>query len=120
MLLPHRKMNVDRYRCSQDRIDQSLYECFPGGKLANHFGITEEMQLENLIEWIGEQNLKMIFKDGKIERDNILPFNKNNHFVPYKKMTIDELDEYLERVVRLIKERNVAKGMMDTPEKESL
>jgi len=40
--------------------------------------------------------------------------------VTYKKMTVDELDEYLDRVVRLIKERNTVKGMMDTPEMEFL
>jgi len=120
MLLPHRKMNVDRYRCSQDRIDKSLYECFPGGKLAKHFGISEEMQLENLIEWIGEQDLKMMFDDGKIERDKIVPFNKENPYVTYKKMTVEELDEYLDNVVWLIKERNTVEGTMGTPEKEKI
>ena len=105
MLLPHREMNVDRYRCSQDRIDKSLYECFPGGKLAKYFGISEEMQLENLIEWIRSQNLEMMFVDSKVNRDNIIPLNKNNPFVTYKKMTVDELSEFLDSAVELIKKR---------------
>ena len=110
MLLPRREMNVARYRCSQDRIDKSLYECFPDGALAKYFGTNEEMQLENLLDWIKSQNLEMMFKNSEITRDNIIPFNKNNPFVMYKNMTLDELDEFLNNVVKLIKERNKIYG----------
>jgi len=106
MLLPHREMNSERYRCSQDRIDKSLYECFPGGNLAKYFGISEEMQVENLIEWVNSQSLESMFENEIITKDKIIPLNKNNPFVPYKNMTIDELNEFLDNVVCLIKKRN--------------
>jgi len=106
MLLPHREMNVDRYRCSQDRIDKSLYECFPGGELSKYFGISEEMQMDNLIGWIKAQSLEMMFENGEIERDKIIPFNKNDPFIEFNSMTIEGLNEFLDSVVWLIKQRN--------------
>jgi len=105
MLLPHREMNADRYRCSQDRIDKSLYECFPGGKLAKYFGLNDEMQLESLQEWIKEQNLQIMFEDGVIERDKIIPFNPENPYVDYSQMTDDELNEFLDKTMWFIKSR---------------
>ena len=96
MLLPCRNMNADRYKHSQDRIDKSLYECFPGGKLAKYFGKCAEEQEANLREWIKAQNLDIMFYDGIIERNKIIPFNKNNPFVSYENMTIEELFEFIE------------------------
>jgi hypothetical protein len=49
MLLPARGMNTARYTCSEDRIDKSLYECFPGGELAQYFGKNGEEQLNNFL-----------------------------------------------------------------------
>jgi len=102
MLLPHRDMNADRYRCSQDRIDKSLYECFPGGKLAKYFGTSPEEQMENLVEWIKSQNLEFMFENGKIERESIIPFNKSNPYVTYENMTKDELQEFIDNAVAFI------------------
>ena len=102
MLLPHRDMNADRYRCSQDRIDKSLFECFPGGKLAKYFGNIPEEQMENLVEWIKSQKLDYMFENGITERDKIIPFNKNNPYVPYEIMTKEELREFIDSAVAFI------------------
>lgn len=95
MLLPDRDMNNARYQCSQDRIDKSLYECFPGGALARYFGDSEEEQLAGLTKWVKEEKLDILFKGGVIERDNIIPLNPGNPFVRYEDMTDDELDEFV-------------------------
>ena len=105
MLLPHREMNSDRYRYSQDRIDKSLYECFPGGKLAKYFGICPKAQFENLTEWVKSQNLEFMFENGIIEKEMIIPFNKNNPYVPYTKMTKEELQEFIDNAVAFIAHR---------------
>ena len=105
MLLPHREMNVARYQCSQDRIDKSLYECFPGGELAKFFGINDEMQLESLQEWVEEQSLQIMFEAGVIERDKLIPFNPGNPYVDYFHMTDEELNEFLDKAVWFINER---------------
>jgi len=106
ILLPHCEMNADRYRCSQDRIDKSLYECFPGGNLAKYFGINPEEQMETLVEWIKSQNLEFMFENGKIERNNIIPFNKNNPYVTYEGMTKEELLEFIDNAVAFIAYRS--------------
>jgi len=105
MLLPHREMNNARYQCSEDRIDKSLYECFPGGKLAEFFGVDDKMQLENLTEWVKEQLFETMFINAEIKRENIYTFNEKNPFVRYQKMADKELDEFLNKTVSLIKTR---------------
>ena len=105
MLLPHRDMNSARYRCSQDRIDKSLYECFPGGKLAIFFGITEETKISNLTQWIKTENLSFMFENGIIERDKIIPLNKNNPYVSYNDMIEEELVEFINSAVKFMKVR---------------
>ena len=105
MLLPHRDMNPMRYRRSQDRIDKSLYECFPGGELARFFGINADIQLEKLEEWVKSQQLELMFEDGCIERDRIIPLNKSNPYVTYEKMTKDELIEFIDASVKITKKR---------------
>ena len=106
ILLPHREMNPDRYKYSQDRIDMSLYECFPGGNLAKYFGISPEAQNENLIEWIKSQKLEFMFANGIIERDMIITFNKNNPYVSYEKMIKEELQEFIDNAVAFIARRS--------------
>jgi hypothetical protein len=110
MLLPHRGMNNARYTASQDRIDKSLFECFPGGELAGFFGNNDNEQRKNLVEWVKSQNLAMMFEDGIIERDRIIPLNKNNPFTAYQDMSDDELSEFIDNAVRLIKQRNNAES----------
>ena len=105
MLLPHRQMNNARNRCSNDRIDKSLYECFPGGKLAEFFGVDADTQLENFAEWVKEQLFETMFINAEIQKENIFAFNEKNPFVPYQKMTDEELDEFLSKAVNLIKTR---------------
>ena len=102
MLLPHRDMNPARYWCSQDRIDKSLYECFPDGGLATFFGIAEETQIHNLTQWIETENLSFMFENGIIERDKIIPFNKNNPYVTYSDMTEEELIEFIDNAILFI------------------
>jgi hypothetical protein len=51
----------------------------------------------------------MFEKDGDytmLERDRIIPFNKNNPFVAYADMSDDELNEFIDSAVKFIKRRN--------------
>ncbi|MDR2572358.1 MAG: hypothetical protein LBD23_18960 [Oscillospiraceae bacterium] len=105
MLLPHREMNAARYRCSQDRPDKSLYECFPSGNLAGYFGLDEETQQKNVAEWIRSQHLHYMFENNDIERNKIIPINKNNQYARFESMTDDELREYINYAVEFIKSR---------------
>jgi hypothetical protein len=117
MLLPDRGMNCDRYRCSQDRIDKSLYECFPGGALAKYFGDSEKEQLLNLRKWVRDETLGLMFKGGVIERDSIIPITPGNPFVAYEDMTDDELDEFVSTASWLVLARN--KAMWDAALEDS-
>lgn len=47
-----------------------------------------------------------MFEDENIERDKIIPLNKSNPFMPYGAMTVDELREFIDNAVRLIRLRN--------------
>lgn len=110
MLLPSRAMNSERYKHSEDKIDKSLYECFPGGELAHFFGNNGEEIMNNLAKWVREQKLEMMFEGGEIKRNKIIPFNKENPYVTYKNMTNAELDEFIANAVDLIKRRNALIG----------
>jgi len=105
MLLPHREMNVARYQCSQDRIDKSLYECFPGGKLAKYFGMNEETQMENIKNWVLSQKLEFMFENNTIEKEKIIPINKTNPYACFGEMTDKELRDYINFAVKFIKFR---------------
>ena len=63
-------------------------------------------QLENLVEWIKSQNLEFVFENGIIEKEKIIPFNKNNPYIPYKGMTKDELKEFIDNAVAFIIRRS--------------
>ena len=106
MLLPDREMNSKRYEFSQDRIDKSLYECFPGGELAHFFGANRDEQTSNLTKWVKEQNLLFMFTDGVVCRDNIIPFNRKKPFVAYEYMTDTELEDFIKSAIDFIKRRN--------------
>ena len=106
MLLPHREMNVARYRCSQDRLDKSLYECFPGGKLAIYFGMNDDAQLENIKNWVISQKMEFMFENNIIEREKIIPITKTNPYTCFGAMTDEELREYINYAVEFIKRRN--------------
>ena len=111
LLLPERKMNNDRYQCSEDRIDKSLTECFPGGELSKYFGNSNGEQLGNIEKWVEEQRLEMLFEGEKIEKTKIIPFNKANPFASYKTMTDEELCEFLDGAVKFIGQRNAVLGV---------
>ena len=103
MLLPDEDMNSARYRVAQDRIDESLYECFPDGSLFKYFEYSEEL----LIEWIKAENLELMFDGGIIKRDNIISLIRSMSFVTYSDMTDEELDEFLSAAVEFIKRRKL-------------
>lgn len=99
---PDGRMNNNRYRCSEDRIDKSLLECFNGGTLSKYFGDDKEQ----LKEWIKDQKLDSIFKKGILEKDKIIPFNLKNPYIYYSNMNETEINEFLVNVEKLIKYRN--------------
>ena len=120
MLLPDRGMqcrgNYEDYRdCKgiQDRVDWSIYECFPGGQLAKYFSNDEK----KLVNWIKEQKLESLF-DGEIKKENLICVLKDkkvseltlkeiNEFLTKKisDMTSDEIWKYLKFAVKFINER---------------
>lgn len=99
---PDGRMNNNRYKCSEDRIDKSLLECFNGGVLSKYFGDDNE----KLKKWVKEQKLDSVFEKGVIEKDKIIPFNINNPYVCYSNMNENEVNEFLENVEKLINYRN--------------
>ena len=99
MLLPHRMMNNSRYKICQDRIDETVYECFDDGKLSCYFKDNNE-----LIKWINEQNLISIFRNRNIDKEYVIKFNKQSKF--NYSTSLDEIQKYIDRSVELILERN--------------
>lgn len=100
LLLPDKQMNNSRYEKCEDRIDETIYECFKGGKLAGYFKGDSD-----LINWINNQNLNSIFKNGDIQKENIILLNKPKLFTPFY-MSLSQIDEYICNAVKLISERN--------------
>ena len=101
MLLPDRKMNTKRGEICEDRMDETLYQCFKGGALSNYFKNDDDV----LCKWVDEQKLNLLFKDNIINRDNIIPFNKPTQFTPFY-MSLDKIYRYVDRAVEIINERN--------------
>ena len=101
MLLPERQMNIQRYSVTEDRIDLTLYECFETGVLAKFFE-----NGNNLKDWVYEQNLSSLFINDDICRDNINWFIKENKAKWISEMGENEIYEYLENAILLIKKRN--------------
>lgn len=113
MLLPARKMNIERYNISQDRIDLALYECFSGGKLAHFFDNDDKLR-----KWIIREKLNGLFYGNELNRENIkwLVPEKGKHKLiaeidPKKErnenetMDADEIYTYLKNATAFIKER---------------
>ena len=94
------RMNCLKYNCSEDRIDKAVFECFDSGKLNKYFKNKIELK-----KWISEQGLNSLFKNN-IEKDEIVPFTNTNPFVNYKNMTLNEIYDYVDKTVNLIKLRN--------------
>lgn len=99
MLLPKRMMNNSRYRICQDRIDETVYQCFEGGKLSCYFKDDDE-----LIKWINEENLSYIFKYKNIKKEDIIPYNTQSKLSSFS--NLNQIEEYIDRAVDLISERN--------------
>ena len=51
MLLPYRGMNSKRYGICEDRIDITIFECFPDGEMSNFFKSYDSFE-----EWINDEN----------------------------------------------------------------
>lgn len=108
LLLPERvnniqaRMNPDRYACSEDRIDKSLYECFPGGKLSKYF----ENKIGKVQEWVKEEHLEMLF-EGEIVRENIIKFTSLDIGKYYKDMSAEDIYDFIDKMVGIIEERNI-------------
>ncbi|MGL5152138.1 MAG: hypothetical protein ACRC7N_16410 [Clostridium sp.] len=95
------RMNPDRYSCSEDRIDKSLYECFPGGILSKYF----ENNLQKVQEWIKKEHLEMFFK-GDISKENIIKFTSLNEARYYRKMSTQDIYTFINHMVDIIEKRN--------------
>ncbi|MFJ7368265.1 hypothetical protein ACIQVU_02275 [Lysinibacillus sp. NPDC098008] len=101
MLLPQRDMNKLRYNLTEDRIDWTLYECFDDGKLTSMF-----KDKQHLHSWIDEQNLTSLFVNSDKNKDNIKWFVNADKPKLISKMNTNEIYQYLENAILLIKERN--------------
>ncbi|MGF0040274.1 hypothetical protein ACQRBF_05765 [Peptoniphilaceae bacterium SGI.131] len=102
ILLPHRRMNNERYQKLEDRIALTIYECFYGGILSKYF-----INNESLINWVEEQNLTSLFYKNYVSKDNINWFikNENNHKL-ISEMNKEEINNYIENSIHLIINRN--------------
>lgn len=59
---------------------------------------------DELIEWINEQNLSYIFKDKNIRKEDIVSYNTQSKLSSFS--NLDQIEEYIDRAVDLILERN--------------
>lgn len=98
LFLPNHKMNQKKYYVSKDRIDKALEECFSGGKLSDFFNSDKALE-----EWIKAEKLDICFKNGAISKNNIC---RGDISKSYGEMNKDELYEYIDWVIEIIKGRN--------------
>lgn len=101
MLLPTRKMNPQRYRIAEDRIDITLYECFDKGTLAKFFNTDKDLN-----SWISKEKLEKMFENKKVSKENIKWLTKESKPKWISEMSADEIYEYINNSILLIKERN--------------
>jgi hypothetical protein len=93
-------MNNERNKFCEDRIDETIYQCFNGGMLSHNF--TDDAKLHN---WITEQNLQMLFTGKNIKRENIITFIKPTKFTAFY-MSLNQIYNYIDKAVEIIKSRN--------------
>lgn len=130
LYLPNRNMNNERGSLFQDRIDETIFNCFSGGKFYKYF----DNDNSKVIDWIKNQNLNisLIFKcitksiniqDEDIKKENIkclidpssakekIDIERIRNFKTHwrfdsKKMDINEIYKYIDICVQIIKIRN--------------
>lgn len=101
MLLPQRQMNKQRYRFTEDRIDLTIYESFDKGLLSKFFKLNDR-----LCSWINDENLQEVCFDNGIAKENIKWLVNEENPKLISEMKADEIYEYLNNAVKLIKMRN--------------
>lgn len=123
--LNKRCLNLDKFKSSEDKIDQFLYACLEG-KLKEYF----ENKTENVITWIVSEHLECMFspslfeyslhdiENGKakidvgeecIKVENIQSLINNPSRISsynYRELTDDEWKIYFERLNKIIAYRN--------------
>lgn len=101
LLLPPKKpdgrMNPNKYKCSQDRIDKAILECFPDGALAKYFDSEEALN-----KWILDEHLEVLFNEKKISKENIFSLVSEIGFKRYEEMELDEIFAYIDKVKEII------------------
>lgn len=100
VLLPNRDMQK-RGVLYEDRVDKTLFECFPNGTLSEYFSNNEEI----LSDWIRREHLEVLFKYGDIARESVLPLVEPSKFTNFY-MSLDGIREYIDNAVRIITIRN--------------
>ena len=97
ILLPDRAMQK-RGILYEDRIDETLYECFANGVFEKHFkNITIE-------EWIKREKLELLFHKNIINKDSIVPIIKPKKFTNFC-MSLYQIYNYIDKAVDIIKSR---------------
>jgi len=100
ILLPDRKMQK-RGIDFEDRIDETIFECFTGGKFSEYFSNDNK----KVSDWIRKEHLEMLFKFGNITRENVLPIVEPYKFSSFY-MIMDKISEYVNNAARIISARN--------------
>lgn len=102
MLLPERKMNIQRYGIAQDRIDLTLYECFDKGALAKCFKTDDD-----LYAWIRREKLDGMFFDKELSKEKIKWLISEERKPKWiSEMNTCEIYEYIKNATLLIEDRN--------------
>ena len=91
MVLPNRFMQK-RGIWYADEMPPTLYQCFEGGKFYSFFGSIEEIR-----RWIINEDMEMLFRDGEIKQENIIPINEG--FPVNKSMKNTKRRDLLEKLI---------------------
>lgn len=102
MLLPNRQMQKRGFYYA-DEMPPTLYQCFDSGKFACFFNSFDELE-----QWVCEQRLKILFINGEIKKENIIPITKE--FPTHKSMKRtkrrDLLHDLIKYDIKLLQERS--------------
>lgn len=99
MILPSRAMQGRGIKYL-DQMPASLYQCFDNGEYHKYF---KEIEIE---KWIHQEHLEMFFKNGEIEKNNILPLIKRMKASEHEWLSKkDELEEMLHRYNEILEKR---------------